>query len=217
MRDRLTVRSAGGAHLTDVERFAIVACALAVAACAHRAGSKATEGAMERFAEKAQEAGAPGERPLEAVAGAVVDGAIRHLGSPEHLSTLTRIVSAAAGEATDEVSERLLRGLVEELGPDGRGELSRSIAATVALAAAEATDAALRRVLPECSASDPRCLDRRVEELSLRAGTGLVRGFREPLRLGALSLALLAGFLTGLLLRRRPAGMGARRPAISPR
>jgi hypothetical protein len=185
-----------------VERLAIIVLLMSPISCAHRAGEKATEGALAEVNRRAEEA-APGERPLEAAAGLAVEGALRHLSEPEQVAALERVVGAAAGEAADQVTERMVQALLRELGSDGRGDLGRSIAATASYAATTAAvntaDGVLRRVLPDCGA-DPECLDRRVEELSRRAGAGLMAGIKEPLGGLPTVLTFVAGLILGILL-----------------
>jgi hypothetical protein len=164
-------------------------------ACAQRAGSKAAEGAMQQIGEQARAAANPGERPMETAAGAAMDGAIRHLAM--QLATLERVAAATSGEAADEIRERTVAGLVHDL---DAGELGRVLTTLAAQTAASATDGALKRLLAECAPSDPRCLDRRIEELSGRAGAGFVRGAAQQLGLVALLLSFLGGVLAALLV-----------------
>jgi hypothetical protein len=183
-------------------------------ACARQMGSQAAAGAAEELRERAKPRAEPGELPIETTAGVVVGAILNHLQKPENLAKLQVIVKSASGEAADEVHDKLVQDLVRDLG--GEGELGRMISATASQAANSAADGALRRLLPDCEANDARCLDRRVEELSHRAGSGLMRGLRESVKMVALLIAFLMGALVatliGVLVRLRPISRGEAAP-----
>jgi hypothetical protein len=211
--------------------------ALAALGCARQAGSRAAGGAMDTVREKVEQEAAPGEAPMQTIAGRAVDGAITHLTSPQNVAAVQRVVQAATSQAVksalDAASQPVLgtgigrvellveetttalrtslsEGLVSDLGRDGHGPLGASLSATARNAAASATDGALVRLLPTCTADDPDCLDRRLAELSYDAAAGFMRGVRDSIEVGALIAAFLAGLavativaLAVALLRRR--------------
>ncbi len=208
MRTRPTDPRRRRPYLTVVRRLATLWWCLTLLSCAHRAGSQAAEGAISELAAQAKSQAAPGERPVETMAGAATDGVIRHLGSPEQLATLERVISVTAARAADEARERLVKGLLEDLGPDGEGPLGRALVATTAKAATHAADGMMARVVPDCQPGDTECLDRRIEELSHRAGSGFMRGLKGPLDGAIVAISFLTGALVATLLawlwRRRP-------------
>jgi hypothetical protein len=195
-------------YLTGVRRLATLCGCLTLLSCAHRAGSQAAEGAIKEIAEQAKSQAVPGERPVETMAGAATDGVLRHLGSPEQLATIERVITVAAGRAADEARERLVKGLLEDLGPDGEGDLGRILVATAGKAATRVADGMMARVVPDCQPGDTECFDRRVEELSLRAGNGFMHGLKAPLDVAVVMLSFMCGAvvatLVGWLLRRPP-------------
>ena len=104
----------------------------------------------------------------------------------------------------------LVSGFVNHLGSEGNGPLGRSVSATFEGAAASAADGVLNRLLPQCGPDDPRCLDRRLAEISQSLASGVVRGMRESIQLGLLIAAFLAGVVCATIvslavaLHRRP-------------
>ncbi len=216
-------------------RFGGVLALALLAGCARQAGGRAASGAMDTVREKVQQGAPPEQSPVEIVAGRAVDGALDRLTAPEHVAALRRLIEEAAAGAVasalhaagdpqageddgrlDRLATRaatavrtaLAAGLVEDLGPQGRGPLGHSFAATVGSATGSATDAALARL--DCEPGDARCLDRRLAEISQSAANGFLRGVRDSLGVGLLILAFLAGAAAativslGIALARRP-------------
>jgi hypothetical protein len=217
--------------------LALVTAMSAMSGCARHVSSRAMGGALDTFKESVGEDAPAGQAPMETIAGRAVDGAVAHLQSPAQIAALRRVVHAAATQAVTSaldaaarpvmgtgggrvellaestataVRTSLSEGLVSDLGSQGHGPLAASLSATAHHAAAAATDGALARLLPGCTAQDPECLDRRVAELSHDAAAGFMRGVREAIETTALILAFVAGLgcatiaaLAIALLRRR--------------
>jgi hypothetical protein len=160
---------------------------LAAGGCARHAAGQATSAAMEKLGETATAGAPPGERPVAAATGRVVDAAVAHMQQPEQLAALEKIAAATAAE----VMKQSLRVATTS---DDRGK------SPVADLAAAATDGALRRLFPQCSGDDPSCLDRRIAELSRQAAVGFTTGARDTLALPALLLAFIAGVVAVLLV-----------------
>lgn len=216
----------------------LVVLALALASgCAHHVSKGAMGGALDTLSARVNETPPPGQAgPMEIMAGRAVDGAIGRIDSPENIRALEQVAHAAATQAVQGALDAALRpvmgdsgrvellaentalalhnslsdGILGDLGTQGYGPLAVSLSATVHNVAASATDGALVRLLPGCTADDGDCLDRRITDLSREAATGFVRGLRDEIRLAALVLAFGAGLaVAGLiallvaLLRRR--------------
>jgi hypothetical protein len=161
-------------------------------ACARHAASQATAGALSTFSEKATATAAPGETPVEALAGRAVDGTIAHLSDPRSVAALQVVTGAAASAAVDQAMATATRWM--------EGEVRAAVAETARQAAASATDGALRRVFPGCPAGDTTSFDRRLGELSRLAAAGFARGLKDALGITALVLAFLAGAVITLLV-----------------
>jgi hypothetical protein len=169
-----------------VKAALVLWCSIFVGACARHAAGQATDAAMQKFSEAATAGAAPGERPIAAISGRAVQAALERLERPEQLAALQKIAAVTAAEAVREA----LRVAATS---DGHGT------SPVGQMAASATDGALRRIFPQCSADDATCLDGRLAELSRRAAAGFTAGAREALGVPALLLAFVAGVLVAVL------------------
>jgi hypothetical protein len=192
------------------------------AGCARHVASQVTSGALESLDKpKGSQEDTDGGRPSEQIASHAVEAAVAKLSSPEQMAELRRVAAAAAeaaveralqtalegepspvdrlaAEAAGGFRESLSSGLAGDLGE--RGPLATSISGTVRLAAASATDGAVGRLFPGCTAGDSACLERRLAALSEEAAFGFGAGLKKSLGLPALVLAFLAGAAATLMV-----------------
>jgi hypothetical protein len=168
-------------------------------ACAHVAGKSATTGALEKLNEEAAASGT-GERPSELIAGRTVDAAIAHLGDPQQIALLRRVVAQTSAQAGQSLTTAIGQQLAADLGARAEGPLGASITAVSEQAAVAGARGVVRLFAPACATGDSACLDRRVMELSRQAGTGFMAGVRKEVGLAALLLSFLAGVTSAVVV-----------------
>jgi hypothetical protein len=181
---------------------------------AHEAAEAAVEGASHAL----------GNPELKAHIASLVDAAVREafqsalggLDGPRGAAS-TRQPSGPAAELSSEIgaafADSVGQALVRQLGPDGQGELGRTLASTagsVSGAAVASIGERIQNLAPGCR-NDPDplgCVERRVQALGSAAGEGVIDGMQEALPPWSLLLAGGGGLLLGLAisaaLRRRP-------------
>lgn len=189
-------------------RWSILGVVVAGASCAHYAGRHAAEGALEKVAEATDVP--PGQRPGEVLGDHAVLGAVERLSAPTQVAVLRRVAADVASAAVDQSldtamaptragGESRIQLLASQAAQGLREGLMRELPAEARAGGAAAIDGAMTRLLPECRADDPRCIDRRLRDLTDAAARGFGDGLRASLGLPTLLLAFAAGAcLTGL-------------------
>ena len=213
-------------------RASLVVAVMAYAGCTSivgRGSERATRGALRAAGEKAHRIDPAAVAPVaEAGAGAVVTGALVQVDEPAQQRQLAELVTLATAAAMRGVAGAELEATIGAIAGLGA---SRTLAA---LARALAVDAPLRHGLREatrelagsamdgardelsswwgCTGRDePRCIERRLVELTRELTRGATQGACDTLAVGLLTLAFVAGVLLTvivvavvLVVRRQP-------------
>lgn len=190
--------------------FATLAFAVFGSACAHRMGKQSAKGVIESL--NAQASADPNKQLSRVAAGRAVEGALSAFDEPEQREQIRSLVSEVMSAAMQTAVEDATRQLVVELGPDGDGRLTASLANASSRIAAGVVSGArseMMAMFPDCTGSDPRgCIERQLQEMARSTAAGFTKGVRESLGLPALFLAFVLGVAGGVfgtwLMTRRP-------------
>jgi len=182
--------------------------AASLSACAERIGKNAAAGAMAELQKERASSATDTNKQVVRIAGErAVEGVVAALDAPEQRAAIQRMVAEAVSVAAATAVEEATRHMIAELGPEGEGPLSDSLARTgerVSGAAAAAAMSSMGRELaglfPECSGPDRlECIERRFQQGARSTAASVTSGVNDSIGWRLLLLMFLLGAGGGVL------------------
>lgn len=183
----------------------VVAAAVALQpACAERIGKNAAAGAIAELQQKRAIADEdPNKQVARVAAQRAVEGVVGALDAPEQRAAINKLVSEAVSVAAATAVKEAARQMIAELGPDGQGPLSVSLAHAgehISAAAVDSTGTELAGLFPECAGPDKvDCIERRLQHTARSTAASFTAGVKDSIGWQLLLLMFVLGAAGGVL------------------